>query len=326
MSERPNVVLAGLLATAFVLTAALGGAIANVGVGGVASLAATTVGALTACVFFLSELRRAPLGALVLVVLTLASLLGFVRTLWVYRRERRLLAALPLEPFTHGALGRLAGDAGVRLFVTPSRMPAAFCFGLLQPRVVFSSGLLKRLNFDEQIAVFWHEVEHARNREPLKCLLARLAASSFFWFPALGDLLGRFRLVQELAADGRAVARTSTTALAGALYKVVTSPSAATVSAGDFAGARIDRLCGEPGTLPPLVRMHNVAISAAAGAIVLATLAFPARTNLGEQPHLQTMLVSLSPHGLPGMAAGLLMNGTIATVAVASWRGSRRAR
>lgn len=320
MSERPNAIFAGLIASAAALTVAFIGALVSVGLGGVAALTATTVGALTACVFFLAELQRVPVSALVVVVLALASLVGFVRTLWIYRRERRLLAALPLEPHADGPLTRLASEAGVQLFVTPARTPAAFCFGLLHPRIVLSSGLLERLDADEQAAVVWHEAEHARNREPLKCLLARLAANSFFWIPALRDLLDRFLLVKELAADRRAVARTSTAALAGALYEVVSAPSVAAVGAGDFAAARVDRLFGEQAALPPLVRLRSIAISALGAAALVLPLTFPAQLNLGEQTHMQSMLTSLSLHGLPGMAAGLLLNVIMLTVAMVSWR------
>lgn len=320
MTERPNAIFAGLIASATILTMAFAAALLSVGLGGVAALAATTLGALTACVFFLAELRKVPLSALVLVVLALASLLGFVRTLWMYRRARRLLSSLPLDPVADGPLARLASDAGVQLFTTPARKPEAFCFGLLHPRVVVSTGLLERLDADKQAAVVWHEAEHARNREPLKCLLAQLAANSFFWVPTLRDLLDRFLLVKELAADRRAVARTSTTALAGALYEIASAPSMAAVGAGDFATARVDRLLGQHAALPPLLRLRSLTISAIGATALTLTLVFPAQLDLGEQTHMQSMLTSLSLHGLPGMTAGLLLNGIMLTLVTSFWR------
>lgn len=320
MSERPNAIFAGLLAAATALTVAFAAALLSVGLAGVAALAATTVGALTACVFFLAELGKVPLSALVLVALALASLLGFVRTLWIYRRERRILSSLPLQPVVGGRLARLASDADVELFVIPARKPEAFCFGLLHPRVVLSSGLLERLDAEKQAAVVWHEAEHARNREPLKCLLAQLAANSFFWVPTLRDLLDRFLLVKELAADRHAVARTSTATLAGALYEVASAPSIASVGAGDFATARVDRLFGQHVALPPILRLRSLTISAVGAAALTLTLAFPAQLNLGEQTHIRSMLTSLSLHGLPGMAAGLLCNGVLLTAAMIFWR------
>lgn len=328
MTERPDAVFGWLVASATGLALALGGALAALGLAGVAALAATIVGALTACVFFLAELDRIPLSALLLVTLALASAAGCLSTLWGYRRERRLLAGLPLEAAADGPLRKLASAAGVRLDVTPARRPAAFCFGLLRPRVAITSGLLERLSADEQAAVIWHEVEHARNREPLKCLLARGAANTFFWIPLLRGLLDRFLLVKEVAADRRAVARTSTAALAGALYEVASEPSLASVGAGDLAAARIDRLFAPETALPPLFRARQL-IGSALGALALAlVLVYPAQIDISEQTHLHAMLTSLSLHGLPGMIAGLALNGAMLSAVALLWRrlGRRRAR
>ncbi len=328
MSERPNAVFGSIVAIAGGLTAAIGAALAALGLAGIATLGATVVGALTACVFFLAELQRIALSSLVLVFLALASVAACARTLWAYRRERRLLNALPLEPLGEGPLAAIARAAGVRLDVTPARRPAAFCFGVLRPRVVLTSGLLERLSGDEQAAVVWHEAEHAHAHEPAKCLLGRLAASTFFWVPALRDLLERFLLVKEVSADRRAVARTSRDALTGALYEVASAPSLAAVGAGDLATARIERLFEPEAPLPPLFRRSHLAGSAVGAAAVTLALAFPARLDLGEQTHLHAMLTSLSLHGLPGMAAGLVLNGAMLAAFTLIWRrlGSRRGR
>lgn len=325
MSERPNAIFGGLLAIAAGLALALVGALAALGLAGVAALAATIVGALTACIFFLAELDRIPLSALLLVTLALASTVGCLRTLWAYWRARRLLAALPLEA-VETPLAQMAAVANVRLYVTAARRPAAFCFGLLRPRVLITSGLVERLSADEQAAVVWHEAEHARSREPLRCLVARLAANTFFWIPLLRGLLDRFLLVKEIAADRRAVARTSKAALAGALYEVARGPSLASVGAGDLAAARIDRLFADETALPPLFRPWQL-ITSAFGALALAlVLVFPAQIDFSEQTHLQAMLTSPSLHGLPGMVVGLALNGAMLATAVLVFRRLSRRR
>jgi hypothetical protein len=326
VTERPNAVFASIVAIAGGLTAAIGVALAALGLAGIATLGATIVGALTACVFFLVDLHRIPLSSLVLVILALASVFACARTLWAYHRERRLLSALPLEPLTDGPLAEIARDAGVRLEVTPARLPVAFCFGLLNPRIVVTSGVLDRLSGAEQAAVVWHEAEHARAYEPAKCLLARLAANSFFWIPALRDLLERFLLVKEVAADRCALARTNTDALAGALYEVASAPNLAAVGAGDFAAARIERLFEPEAPLPPLFDRSRLAGTAVGAAALTVALAVPAQLDLGEQTHLRAMLTSLSLHGLPGMAAGLVLNVAVLGAFTLIWRrlGSRR--
>jgi Zn-dependent protease with chaperone function len=325
MTERPNAVLGWLVGSAVALTLAVGGGLAMLGLAGAAALAATIVGALTACVFFLAELDRISVSALALVGLALASTAGFAHTIWSYWRARRLLGALPLSPVDEAPLGQLAARVGVPLYVTPARRPAAFCFGLLRPRVVATSGLLERLSAEEQAAVLWHEAEHARNREPLKCLFARLAANTFFWIPMLRGLLDRFLLVKEIAADERAVARTGTAALAGALYEVANCSSPATVGAGELAAARIEHLFTAATPLPPLFRPWHFAGSAFGLLALLLVLVFPAEINVSEQMQLDSMLTSLSLHGLPGMAAGLAINALMfAGVAFALRRCSRR--
>lgn len=311
MSEHPNAVFGSILAIAGGLAVAIGAAFAALGLAGIATLAATVLGALTACVFFLAELQRIPLSSSVLVLLALASSAGCARTLWAYQRERRLIKALPLQPLDEGPLARIALAAGVRLDVTPARSPSAFCFGFLQPRVVLTSGLLERLSSDEQAAVVWHEAEHARAYEPAKCLLAHLAASTFFWLPLLRDLLTRFLLVKEISADRRAVSRTSRDALAGALYEVVSTPSLAAPGAADLVSARIERLFEPDAPLPPLFQRSHLAWSAAGAAALTLAVAFPAQLDLGERTRLHQMLTSLSLHGLPGMAAGLALNGLL---------------
>ena len=78
-----------------------------------------------------------------------------------------------------------------------------------------------------QVAAFYQFAalpDFRRLREPLRALLARLIASTFFWLPALRDLFERYTLVRELDADRLAQARTSPRALAGALHAVAAGP------------------------------------------------------------------------------------------------------
>lgn len=326
MSESPNAVFGWLVAAAIALALAVGAAMAALGLGAVAALTATIMGALTACVFFVAELDHVPLNALLLVAFALASVAGFLSTVWAYLRERRLLAVLPLGPVADAPLARLARASGIRLYVTPARRPEAFCFGLLRPRVVVTSGLVERLNTDEQAAVLWHEARHACSREPLRCLLARLAANTFFWIPLLRGLLDRFLIVKEIAADRHAVARTSTVALASALHKVASSPSQASVGAGDSATARVERLFAPETALPPMFQSWQLIVSAVGATALAITMSFPAQIDVSEQTRLNAMMTSLSMHGLPGMAAGLAVNTAIFLAFAALWRRLRHAR
>jgi hypothetical protein len=313
MSERPGVVLGALLTLAASCALALVVALVELGGDGLVALASTVLGAFSACLFFLAELQQVPLAALTLVTLVLASLGAFGRALVGSVRQQRLLGSLPLERVRDQRLLRVARAAGLEeLWVTSARRPAAFCFGLLHPRVVVTRGLLDRLQPDEQEAAIWHEAQHARQREPLRCLLARLAAKSFFWLPALNDLCDRYLLVKELDADRLAASRTSRQALAGALWEVAIGPvPAGAVGLGELAGARVDRLLDPAARLPPAWRQSRLSASAACVAALAVIAAFPAQLDLAACTQLRSMLVNGSLHGLPGMAIGFALDALI---------------
>jgi Zn-dependent protease with chaperone function len=313
VTERPGVVFGLLLTGAALVTmlvsAGLAG-LAGLGGTGIIGLGALAVGSFWACVLFLHELPWVPLSAFAFVALTGASGLAFVRVLRASVRQQRLLRDLPLEPIDHGSLVDVARAAGVRgVFLAPTGRPDAFCFGLLRPRIVVTAGLLARLDPEEQAAAVWHESRHARSREPLKCLVARLATTTFFWIPALRDLLDRYLLAKELAADRLACDRTSTRALAGALSEVIEAEAAtpaAAVGISEFAAARVDRLFDPAAKLPPLFRRSRSVVSALALAALVLLLLFPARVD--QTAHLRSMLTTMSLHGLPGMTVGVLVN------------------
>ena len=314
MAERSNVLLGVLIAAACLFAGLLAAGLVELGGSGVVRLTAMVLGTFSACVYFLAELRRVPTAALVLVALSVLSTGAFARAGFRYWRERRALNALPLLPLK-GELADVAHAAGTRaLYRTPATRPAAFCFGLARPRVVLTDGLLARLTPPEQAAAIWHEAQHARVREPLKCLSARLAARTFFWMPLLADLFDRYLLVKELDADRLAAAKTSRRALAGALYAVLGEPTpAGAIGLADFSAARVDRLFDQRAQLPPVTTRRRIVISLAGSTLLAAVISFPMHLDVGESTHLRSMLTSMSLHGLPGMAVGFLVNGLILT-------------
>ena len=329
MSERPNLLFSGLVGIAGFVSTLLVVGLSALGGGGIASLILTLIGAFSACVFFLAQLRAIPLASLALVAVTLATLVSLLRAIVRYRRQQRLLRALQLEPITKGQLAALAHAAGTdQLYVARARRPAAFCVGILRPRVVVTAGLLERLTPEEQAAVVWHEAQHARLREPLRCLLAELVSSCFFWLPTLKDVCERYRLTRELDADRLAITQTSRRALAGALHEVIAQPGyAGTIGLGDSAAARIDRLFDPAAPLPPIFRRSRLLLSAVALIAVALILALPAQLSLDQQTRLDQMVTSNSLHGLPGMTAGFALNSLlIAALALGARRLAARRR
>ena len=293
MSERSSTLLATLVLSALAAAALVVGGVAGL-LGAVAAQVVAIVGSVSSCAVSLTATRTFPLSMIIPTTLGLTSIVSFARALTIYRRARRLLRSLPLEHVAAGTLAEIARAAGVRLYTTPASRPAAFCFGLLRPRVVFTSGLVERLSAEEQMAAFWHETQHARVREPLRCLLARVAASTFCWLPMLRDLLDRYTLLRELDADRLATTKTSRHALAGALEEVVATPAfAGGVGFADFAAARVDRLLDPEKPLPSSFRRSRVAFSL--GAIALLSLAFtyPANVPVSKHVHQEPMMMKV---------------------------------
>lgn len=316
VSERPNVVLAVLLAIAALFAGLLGSGLLAVGGHGVFDLATAIADTFSACVLFVIGLQHVPLTSIAAVVLATASLAASAKTMRTFVVQHRLLRSLPLEPLRNEAVTASARAAGIDVYVTPASRPTAFCFGLIRPRVVITDGLLSRLDSDEQAAVVCHEVHHARSREPLKCLTAKLVTSAFFWLPILADLLDRYLLVKELAADCLAAQRTSKRALAGALHEVSgTLTPAAAVGLAEHAAARVDRLFDSRAALPPLWRRSHVALSALATFGLAAVAVAPTQLVLHAPHRLQSALDTMS-HSLARMCLGLVVN-TVVLVALA---------
>jgi hypothetical protein len=293
VSERSGTLLAALVLSALAAAALVLGGVAGL-LGNVAAQVVAMVGSVSSCAVSLSSTRTFPLTMIIPITLGLTSMVSFARALIIYRRERRVLRSLPLEPFGAGTLAEIARTTDVRLYTTPSSRPAAFCFGLLRPRVVFTSGLVERLSTEEQVAAFWHETQHALVREPLRCLLARVAASTFCWLPMLRDLFDRYTLLRELDADRLATTKTSRHALAGALEEVLGAPAfAGGVSFADFAGARVDRLLDPERPLPSPFRRSRLAFSLGAVALLSLAFTYPANVPVSKHVHQAQMMMKV---------------------------------
>lgn len=152
--------------------------------------------------------------------------------------------------------------------------PFAFTYGLGEPRIAVSRALLERLSPSELDAVLAHERYHVAARDPLKLLVARAAARTCFFLPAIGHLVTRYVAGRELAADRRSLRDSGRPALAGALVKVASGPdwdeltTAAAMAGPHLLEVRVDQL--ERGAEPALPRLP--AGSAVASALVLAVM------------------------------------------------------
>lgn len=249
------------------------------------------------------------------------SALG-VRSLW---RQRQ--ATIELCRFvdahrvpTDSAVRRVATEARVwRIQVVDVDEPFSFTYGIRQPRVVLSRGLLAAVDDQELRAVLAHERYHVRNLDPFKVVVARAVPSAFFFLPALRHLRFRYLAGRELAADRRAVGTCGRRSLVGALYKVVGSPSVATLSAAaaiggtDLLEVRLAQL--EHGHEPPLPRISRLTLASTTVAVALMSVGLGATVLLWVSPAPDAMdMGSSSPMGLMGgpFCAGLWLIGAVA--------------
>lgn len=93
------------------------------------------------------------------------------------------------------------------VLVVSGTEPAAFCAGLLRPRVYVTQGAIAGLDAAELTAVLAHEAHHARRRDPLRLFATRVLGHALAPGRGLGGMSRRHAELAELAADASAVQR-----------------------------------------------------------------------------------------------------------------------
>jgi|GEM_PF-1078443 Zn-dependent protease with chaperone function len=152
-----------------------------------------------------------------------ASLAGCFAEHYLYRRA---LARLVVEGSAcPKAKGLSTASWPKRLVVVEADVATAYCIGLIKPRVVISTGLLRALQDDRLTAVLAHEASHERKRDPLRASLAKSLAKGLFFVPALRYLYKTMLVEQELVADREAVASVGRANLVAALIVLLDQPA-----------------------------------------------------------------------------------------------------
>jgi Zn-dependent protease with chaperone function len=148
-------------------------------------------------------------------------------------------------------IGRVTTLGGLRATVIESPRVLLALTGLLRPRIVVSSAVLKALSPEQLEAAVRHERAHLSSRDNLKRLAVVMTPVLLPFRSVFLELECTWARVAEWAADDRAAAGDSgqPIALASALVRVsrlgaVAAPALATslVDAGQDLSARVDRL------------------------------------------------------------------------------------
>ena len=214
---------------------------------------------------FVPALRSGELHAEAVATLALAAVSVAAIAVTVATAVRQALAQRTLVQ----RLSRVGAHVvdGREVVVVAGAAPAAFCAGLVRPRIYVSAGTLRMLDGEQLRAVVAHEGHHADRRDPLRLLAATVVTAPLRAVPRLGALGRRHAILAELAADTAAVRSLgSPRALAAALLAF---DERADVAAG-VAPERVSHLLGDSAT----VRLPRVYVGVAAvGLTALVSLA-----------------------------------------------------
>lgn len=106
-------------------------------------------------------------------------------------------------------------------FVARSSKAFVFTHGLLNPRIIISSTLMKKLSRKEFQTIILHEKMHTMSLDPLKKLIVKFINNSMFGLFGMNYLLKQYEQLTELAADEFAIRKVeSTKPLLSSIYKI----------------------------------------------------------------------------------------------------------
>lgn len=240
------------------------------------------------------------LGYILTGLLSVGLLVGANSLLRQWHRTRRMARSLikfaqPANDYRWSALITTT-QLRERVDVISVNKPIAFCYGLVRPRICVSTGVIEVLSRQEFEALLLHEKYHLLNRDPLKTLVARVLASTFFFLPLVSALEQQYSLAKEIEADKYVLLNQgSDRPLFGALYKLLQHAQAAPTRAGDLAIAgsmdslnqRLDYLLNGqvPCSLHPSTLFVSSAVIGGIGAVVSLALWSAAASALWQQAH-----------------------------------------
>src|SRR5258708_5231881 len=113
----------------------------------------------------------------------------------------------------------------------------SFCYGILNPRICISMGLIKNLTPNELKAVLLHESYHLKSHDPLKNIVAKVVSLMFFFIPTLKDVERFYTFSKEINADDLVIRKHLKKPLLSALSKLIGGNSVDFAGVAAFAGS-----------------------------------------------------------------------------------------
>jgi Zn-dependent protease with chaperone function len=203
------------------------------------------------------------------------------RRQWTKTRSLTRNLALLYAPDTE--LESSARRLGLRdkVHLIDSEATLCFCAGFISPRIYLSRMMTEKLTPEELEALLLHEKYHLEHHDPLKVLLGRLVVSTLFFIPVLKDVLKRYLIEKEIAADRGAIQyQGHRRGLAGALQKLVQERSTASAESLAVGGEealshRIDYLMRHAPQQVHPIPLPRFLTSSLITAIILITILVP---------------------------------------------------
>jgi beta-lactamase regulating signal transducer with metallopeptidase domain len=109
-----------------------------------------------------------------------------------------------------------------KVIVMDRSKPQAFCFGITNPKIYVSTGMIRLMNMNELEAILRHEKSHLRHKDALTLFLASMIQSLFPFFPVISDFVRIYRTDREINADSEAIeGMTENTSITEVLKKLL---------------------------------------------------------------------------------------------------------
>ncbi|OGG06145.1 hypothetical protein A2872_04205 [Candidatus Gottesmanbacteria bacterium RIFCSPHIGHO2_01_FULL_42_12] len=145
----------------------------------------------------------------ILMLASLFTLIRLLRTIFEIYSFRKTLSETKTRKDVN--LTHLLEKLNLRekVKIVKQMRPQAFCFGVFNPRIYISTGLLKLMRVKELEVILRHEKYHLESRDPFTMLLAAFIESLFPFFPILSDFIKIYRTDREVKADQFATYKTA---------------------------------------------------------------------------------------------------------------------
>lgn len=226
-------------------------------------------------------------GVFLLIVSLLAGLIFFGKSLLTLLKTRtkvsRLVSNQTGMPTKLSQICRQAGLSESKVIVVENPAHYAFSYGLVWPKILISTGLIRRLSPQQLEAVVLHESYHLRLHHPFFLVAGEVMTATIFFLPILASLVKRMRIHFELGADSFAVARQGTSRHLSLAVATMLAPPDQDLIYPHFGlealEERLGRLTGQPFQAKPL---EKVKIGVSAGSLVVSLVLFllPASAHL----------------------------------------------